>query len=162
VRSMWRISGHGDLSGLGGERADGRWHTAAQGRRIVYFAEHPAVSLIETIVNLKGKPEFFPAMYRLMKVAIADHVSTSALAPDVLSEEWRENHNKTRSIGDGWLASGESALLAVPSAPSPESTNYLFNPLHFDATGVTVEWHKQIRYDERLFKVRDGSFDGPG
>jgi hypothetical protein len=43
--------------------------------------------------------------------------------------------------------------LAVPSAPSPESLNYLFNPLHPDAKGVAIEWCKWIKYDKRLFHL---------
>ncbi len=41
---LWRISNHDDLVGLGGEKADGRWHSAARGKRIVYLSEHPALA----------------------------------------------------------------------------------------------------------------------
>lgn len=157
MRSVWRISGHTDLIGMGGERSDGRWHTAAQGKRIIYFSEHPAVSLIETIVNLKGKPEFFPDTYQLMKVNVADSVSTKTHPPKLLSENWREDNKETRAIGDFWLVKEESALLAIPSAPSPESINYLFNPLHPDAKGVMIEWNKRIKYDKRLFHTESNS-----
>ena len=61
--------------------------------------------------------------------------------------------NQTKSIGDSWLAGGDSALLAVPSVPSPESVNYLFNPLHLDAKGVEIEWCRWIKYDKRLFHI---------
>jgi hypothetical protein len=44
--------------------------------------------------------------------------------------------------------------LAVPSAPSPESLNYLLNPLHGDAAGVMIAWCKRLDYDRRLFNIR--------
>jgi RES domain-containing protein len=154
LRPLWRISKHNDLEGLGGERTDGRWHTAARGKRIVYLSEHPALALIEVLANLKGNPILFPVTYQLMKIISGDGVSTGALATDILSNNWRENLGETRPAGDSWLAGGNSALLAVPSVPSPESLNYLFNPRHADANGLTVEWCKWMTYDKRLFHTR--------
>jgi RES domain-containing protein len=153
VIPAWRISIHSDLNGLGGERGDGRWHTARQGKRIVYLSEHPAVAVLESLVNLKGKPDFFPPTYQLLKIGIDEGIPIAALPPEALSDNWRENLKDTRSLGDAWLAKKESALLAVPSGPSPESTNYVLNPLHPDANGVTVEWAKRLRYDKRLFRA---------
>jgi RES domain-containing protein len=155
VIAAWRISIHADLNGLGGERGDGRWHTAAQGKRIVYLSEHPAVALLETLVNLKGDPRFFPSTYQLLKIRISEGVRVAAVRPEQLSAGWRETIAETRSIGDAWLASGESALLAVPSAPSPESTNYVLNPRHPETSGIAMEWAKRLRYDRRLFRVID-------
>jgi RES domain-containing protein len=151
---LWRISNHKDLEGLGGEKTDDRWHTAARGKRIVYLSEHPALALIEVLANLKGNPKLFPDTYQLMKVSTADTVSEVVLASNSLAANWRENTSETRSAGDVWLAGRISAMLAVPSVPSPESINYLLNPLHPDAKGLTIEWCKWIEYDERLFHLR--------
>lgn len=152
-RVLWRISNHGDLAGLGGEKTNGRWHTAARGKRIIYLAEHPALALVEALANLKGNPQLFPDTYQLMRISVSETVSRDALAPNILSDTWREDILETRSTGDSWLADVRSALLAVPSGPSPESLNYLFNPLHRDAKGLAVEWHKRISYDKRLFRI---------
>ena len=154
---LWRISNHCDLEGLGGERSDGRWHTAARGKRIVYLSEHPALALIETIANLKGNPSLFPDKYQLLKLTAAGSVSVEILSSESLKAAWRANARHTRQIGDAWLISRRSALLEVPSSPSPESKNYLFNPLHPDGTGVQVEWCKWIEYDKRLFHIHDSS-----
>lgn len=150
---LWRISNHATLEGLSGERADGRWHTAKEGKRIVYLAEHPALALIEILVNLRGKPEQFPVSFQLLKIVVDERASTNTLLPTVLRENWREDLAETRSIGDRWLREQNSALLAVPSAPSPESTNYLLNPLHPDAKNVTIEWQRWMVYDRRLFRT---------
>ena len=95
----------------------------------------------------------FPDTYRLMKIRVTGKIKTEYLASDILSDEWREDFEETRPAGDGWLARGQSAFLAVPSAPSPESLNYLFNPLHRSASGIAVEWHRPIAYDKRLFRT---------
>jgi RES domain-containing protein len=153
LRTLWRISNHGDIEGLGGEKTDGRWHRAARGKRIVYLSEHPALALIETLVNLKGNPKLFPDTYQLMKIRVADSVASESLDPNILRDNWRENSGETRLAGDAWLARGSSALLAVPSAPLPDSLNHLFNPLHADARGLVIEWCKRIEYDKRLFRA---------
>jgi RES domain-containing protein len=151
--TLWRISNHSDLVGLGGEKTDGRWHTAARGKRIVYLSEHPALALIESLANLKGNPKLFPDSYQILRISVADGVSMDTLARSTLSNEWREDIPQTRSAGDSWLAEGRSALLSVPSAPSPESRNYLFNPRHPDAPKLAMEWQKWIAWDRRLFRV---------
>lgn len=155
MRTLWRISRHQDLEGLGGEKTDGRWHTMSRGRRIVYLSEHPALALVEVLVNLRGNPRLFPESYQLMKVSVADTVSADALGPGILSSHWRENFQETQVLGDAWLEDSRSALLAVPSAPSPESTNYLFNPRHPDAQNLTLEWCRWLNYDRRLFRVHE-------
>ena len=138
---------------MGGEKSDGRWHTAERGKRIVYLCDHPALALIEGLANLKGNPLFFPDTYQLMKITVADQVAIDELELDRLSGNWRDDGDQTKSKGDSWLADAHSALLAVPSVPSPESVNYLFNPPHPDAQGVKIEWCKRIRYDRRLFNI---------
>ena len=89
----------------------------------------------------------------VLEIAATDQVSTDTLAADALDSDWRDDMNQTRSVGNSWLARRSSALLGVPSGPSPESLNYLFNPLHPDAKEMKVEWCKWIKYDKRLFHI---------
>jgi RES domain-containing protein len=157
VSLLWRISRHDELDGIGGEKADGRWHTAAKGKRIVYLSEHPAVALIEILANLKGNPRLFPDAYRMMKLAVDQTVWAAALVCEPLPEDWRRDLAQTRALGDAWLTERSSALLRVPSAPSPESSNYLLNPLHLDARTLTIQWSKWVTYDKRLFHLHEPS-----
>ncbi len=157
MRFLWRISNRCDLEGVGGERADGRWHIAARGKRIVYLSEHPALSLIEALANLKGDPRLFPDAYQLIKTAVPDSVSTDAISAATLPHDWRTNLPQTQSVGDAWLAAKTSALLSVPSLPAPESINFLLNPRHPDARHLAVEWCKSITYDERLFHLHESA-----
>ena len=147
---LWRISNHRDLTGLGGERSDGRWHTAARGKRIVYLSEHPAVALVETLVNLRGNPALFPENYQILKISVPAGTSVQ----EVGSVDAAASIRDTQAIGDAWLAGQASAILRVPSNPSPESWNYLLNPLHMDAGQAAIAWARWIAYDRRLFRMR--------
>ncbi len=149
--ALWRISNHADLEGLGGERADGRWHSAARGKRIVYLSEHPALALVEAVANMRGNPRLFPDRYQLMRVTVPDDLVIPSVG--TIAANWREDVRRTRAIGDAWLEGGESALFAVPSAVAPESVNYLLNPRQADAEKVAVEWSRWIAYDKRLFHL---------
>jgi RES domain-containing protein len=150
---LWRISNRCDLQGVGGEKADGRWHTAARGKRIVYLSEHPAVALVEVLANLHLNPKLLPDSYQLMKVTVGDGLMPATLPEDRLSNAWREQITETQAIGDEWLAKQDSAFLVVPSVPSPESLNCLLNPLHGDARKVSIEWCKWLKWDRRLFRA---------
>jgi RES domain-containing protein len=150
---LWRISNHADLAGLGGERLKGRWHTRRPGKRIVYLAEHPAVALIENLVNLDSDPQSIPSHFQLLKVSAPEAITVARLTKSQLSHMDPEDAGSTQAIGDDWLASGKSALLRVPSIPSPESWNYLFNPLHRDASKLIPEWARHLAYDQRLFRL---------
>ena len=116
MRLLWRISNHCDLQGMGGEKSDGRWHTAQRGKRIVYLSDYPALALIEVLVNLKGNPKLFPDSYQLMKIPVADHVTIGALEPNSLFSNWRDDMNQTKSRGD---------LLDFDSVPPSSLTNTL-------------------------------------
>jgi len=150
---LWRISNFSSLSGKGAEFSGGRWHTQGAGKRVVYLTERPAVALIEDLVNLRGNPRFFQQHFQLLKVACGDEVHAAELTPNQLSAVDPEHHAPTRAIGDAWLAAQSSALLRVPSIPSPESWNYLLNPLHRDASHLKIEWARHITYDQRLFRL---------
>jgi RES domain-containing protein len=56
----------------------------------------------------------------------------------------------SRSIGSTWLASGATALLAVPSVVVEEEDNVLINPAHPDARKLTVNRVRQFLYDHRI------------
>ena len=150
---LWRISNHADLTGLGGELLNGRWHTAAEGKRIVYFAEHPAVALVENLASLRGNATLFPERFQLIKVSSPETLAPRELTSRQLSAVNSGKIESSQVIGDAWLAARTSALLRVPSIPSPESWNYLFNPLHADAAALKIDWARMITYDRRLFKL---------
>jgi len=165
VKNLWRISNHANLEGLSGEKSDGRWHTSARGKRIVYLAEHPAVSLIEVLAHLKADPNLLPGTYQLLEVEVEDDIYSRACM--VVDDTGRRPSvdmpiSRSQSEGEAWLKEGKTALLIVPSFPSPFSLNFLFNPRHQDARGVRIAAVHTIAYDKRLFKVSNSRGLGKG
>jgi len=158
VKSLWRISNHCDLDGLGGEKSDGRWHTAARGKRIVYLSDSPAGALLESLANLKGNPALFPEKYQLLEISVPDDVYASMVFPSGGSPASRAffktvPQSLSRKKGNSWLRGNISALAGVPSFPSPYSLNILLNPKHPDARRISIEACLRITYDRRLFHI---------
>jgi RES domain-containing protein len=107
------------------------------------------------LVNLKNRPEDGAEQYQLLRIEVADGVPIERIAEQSLPADWREQPAVTQSLGNAWLTRQATALLAVPSVPSPESTNYLFNPRHAAAGTVEVAWHRWLRYDHRFFRLSE-------
>lgn len=145
---LWRISNHADLSGEGGLRASGRWHS--KGRRVVYLADHPASALIEVLAHLEIDVEDFPADYQLLAIDAPDGIAVTALDAASLPPDWRAQTLLTRARGDDWLRGGASALLCVPCAIVPSASNYLLNPAHADATRLSIAEIVRAPFDPRL------------
>lgn len=142
---LWRISRHRDLSGKGGLRAAGRWHYA--GRPIVYLAESPAAALLEVCVHTSAND--VPPEFTLLKIEGPD-IDVPSINFDDLSEDWRARLEVTRDLGTDWLEKNESALLRVPSAIVPETTNCLFNPAHRQAAEFRLVGAMGYPFDPRL------------
>ena len=149
---LWRISNHADLAGLGGLIASSRWHN--QGHRIIYLAATPSAAMIESIVHLELPEELLPDTYQLLKLEIPDSASRERIDPASLPEGWTEDAVITRKAGDAWLRADRSALLEVPSAIVPETSNWVLNPDHADAKQIRIEWSRRFPYDSRLFRKR--------
>jgi hypothetical protein len=75
-----------------------------RGKRIVYLSQHPALALIEALANLNANPNLFPDAYQLIKIHVADGVSTGALTSHNLSRKWRQNRSETQAAGNSCLA----------------------------------------------------------
>lgn len=144
---LWRVSNHVDLSGRGGIHRGGRWHS--RGAPVVNLSESPALALLEVMVNFELAPDEIPANYQLLEVDCAV-VGVLSLNEDRLGEQWEDKPSLTQGIGNRWLASGESALLSVPSAVVPKSRNYLLNPRHADADEAVIRSSSRHPLDKRL------------
>ncbi len=145
---LWRISNYADLSGVGGLRAAGRWHS--QGRRIVYLADHPSSALLEMLVHMDR--DLIPLTYQLLRIDIPPEVKIEAVMAGDLPGNWRADTMISREIGDRWLDQSTSTLLEVPSAISEQGMNFLLNPAHPDAVKVTVAEIFHAPFDARLLK----------
>lgn len=143
---LWRISNYAELTGIGGLRASGRWHS--RGRQIVYLADHPASALLEMLVHFDR--DLIPTTYRLFRVAVPQTLAIAQVGTEALAHDWRDHATRSRDIGDQWLDRGTTALLQVPSAIVPHAVNVLLNPAHPDAASVTIAEIIQAPFDPRL------------
>jgi RES domain-containing protein len=142
---LWRISNYSDLSGVGGLRAAGRWHS--QGRRIVYLADHASSALLEMLVHMDR--DLMPASYQLLRIVVPDDIASETVDTE-LPPDWRSQTLTSREIGDRWLDRRTTAILRVPSAISGKGHNFLLNPAHPDAARVTVADIIRAPFDPRL------------
>jgi RES domain-containing protein len=143
---LWRISNYADLSGIGGVRAAGRWHS--QGRRIVYLADHPSSALLEMLVHMDR--DLIPPTYQLLRIILPSAVAIETVRLDELPLDWRTEPMASRELGDRWLDRATSALLQVPSAVSHQGHNFLLNPIHPDAARIVVAETFRAPFDSRL------------
>ena len=142
---LWRISRHRDLSGIGGLRAGGRWHYA--GQPVVYLTENPASALLEVCVHTAAND--IPPAFTLLRIE-GPEIEIPAVAESDLTEGWRTRFEITRSLGTDWLRKKEAVLLRLPSAIVPETTNFLFNPLHPDAGGFKITGVLEYPFGSRI------------
>lgn len=146
---LWRISNYADLSGSGGLKASARWHT--RGRRIVYLSSSPPSALLEILVHLEIEEGHLPRSYKLLEIEVSDDVRIEKLADwATLPENWPQKQSLTRVLGNQWLTRNSSALLEVPSALAPHTSNFLLNPLHNDAARIMIISVSRQRLDRRL------------
>jgi RES domain-containing protein len=149
MRTLWRISDHIDLEGLGGKKFSSRW--SSLGRRVVYLADSPAGALLEVLVHFDLDSEDIPDIYTLLQVSTPEETSVCSLDPPT-GAQWRGDPEMTRRIGDAWLASLETPVARVPSAIMPHTWNYLLNPEHPDARRMQIAEVIKERFDNRLFR----------
>ena len=148
---LWRISNHADITGIGGLKASARWHT--RGHRIVYLSSTPASALLEILVHLEIEEGHLPRFYKLLEIQIADDVSIEKLENWAkLPKGWQKKKAVTQALGDQWLDRNSAALLEVPSALVPKTSNFLLNPLHPDAARIQVVSVSRQGLDRRLLQ----------
>jgi len=148
---LWRISNYADLHGIGGLKASARWHT--RGHRIVYLSSTPASALLEILVHLEIEEEHLPRSYKLLEIQVPDDVAIERVEDWAkLPKGWPKKLSVTRALGNQWLDRSSSALLQVPSALVPHTSNFLLNPLHKDAARIMIISVARQRFDRRLLQ----------
>ncbi len=142
---LWRISRHRDISGIGGLKAGGRWHYP--GQPVVYLSENPASALLEVCVHTAAND--VPPDFTLLRIEGPELV-IPAIAETGLPEGWQWRFEIARSLGTDWLRKGEAVMLKLPSAIVPQTTNFLFNPLHPDARRFQIAEAFGYPFDNRI------------
>ena len=147
---LWRVTNHVSLDGGGGLHAPGRWHL--RGQRIVYCALNPATALLEVLVHAGIDVEDMPVTFRYMEIEAPDSVTIETTDSSALGPAWQTPVETTRQSGAGWLRSGRTALLRVPSVIVPATWNILVNPRHPDCAQIRIASIHEHRFDPRLLR----------
>lgn len=139
------------FDGEGAKLGGGRWNS--KGVAVVYAADSIALATLELLIHLHSH-EILNS-YHLFRIDIGEPDLLLLDARD-LPADWRADPppSSTAQIGDGWVASGQSLALAVPSVVIPAQRNILINPAHrdFDRALRTVRV-EPFAFDPRLFKT---------
>ncbi len=135
------------FSGEGARLYGGRW--TGRGRRAVYTSSTIALATLELLVHLGSVQPL--AAYRLFRVTIPDGL-IRPLPSGALPSDWRAYPAPAalQALGDRWLASGETAVLEVPSAIVEREVNYLLNPEHPDFGKILLGEAQPYAWDPRL------------
>lgn len=142
---LWRISRHHDLKGIGGLKANGRWHDL--GQPIVYLSESPSAALLEVCVHTAAND--IPPDFTLLKIEGPD-ATIDAVIVNELPTDWFTRLEVTRDVGTQWLRRCESVLLQVPSVTVPQTANCLLNPLHPCAADFRIVETLSYPFDARI------------
>jgi RES domain-containing protein len=149
---LWRVAraaraatGAEAFSGMGGLVVDGRWHS--RGRLIVYAARSESLARLEALVHFN--PTLAPHLV-LIEASLPD--ALVATVGGALPNGWDDvpDTGAARSVGDGWLRSGSSLGLEVPSIHARSETNVLINPAHADFAKLVTGVPLLLAFDRRL------------
>ncbi|MHB1796139.1 MAG: RES family NAD+ phosphorylase [Acidobacteriaceae bacterium] len=147
---LYRVSNHAELTGLGGELADGRWHTCQPGKRIVYLSDHPALCILEMIVHVNEEDEF-PKSFQLFSVDVPDGL-VDTLDDGLLPDTWQDRSEITQKLGNDWLSGRRSLGLLVPSAVVPIARNCILNPLLPEIDRLRLRLVGRFPFDSRILR----------
>ncbi len=150
--SAWRVDNKKwsarSFDGFGASLEGGRWNSA--GVPVVYASEHLSMAAHEKFVHL---PRPLPKGSLYVKYALRfGRSSVTRLARSDLPGDWRGEPVpiSTQRIGDAWVTSAKTAILAVPSALYPEETNFVLNPTHPDFLKIKVSSEMEFTFDPRM------------
>lgn len=137
---VWRVCRRpfADLTGEGARRFGGRWNR--RGWPVVYFAEHPALAVLEVLVHLDLPIELLPDDYVLLRAEV----------PFRPAEVVIQRGDDPARLGDAWLKDGQTPLLRVPSVVVPHGRNLLLNPAHKASARARIVSVEPLAFDARL------------
>jgi RES domain-containing protein len=149
---VYRISNSAysdDISGAGAKQMGSRWNS--KGNAVLYMAQHISLSVLEMLVNTNFKD--YSIALDLMYIKLPDQQTPASIELSNLKNNWKDDVEYTRFMGDEFIRQNRSLLLRVPSAVIQEEFNYLANPLHVDFKKIKIIKTKSFWPDERLFKI---------
>lgn len=116
---------------------------------MVYTASSVSLATLELLVHNQRAlrlPEYL-LFFCSFPEAIVEYLARKHLPPN-----WRDYPAppELQRIGAQWLLSHDSAVLEVPSAVTPDESNYLINPEHQDFKSIDIGQPRPFKLDLRL------------
>ena len=137
------------FDGEGARLYGGRWNSV--GVSMVYASQHQSLAALEVRVHIDKT-----RMRRLYQSFAFhfDEVLMKLFDVAGLPRDWMQEPPppSLQQLGDVWVKSNVSAILAVPSVIIPKELNYLINPKHPDFAKLKFEPPTGFAFDQRLFK----------
>ncbi|MCF2517369.1 RES family NAD+ phosphorylase [Dyadobacter sp. CY351] len=133
-----------DLTGIGAFHHGGRWNSP--GRPMLYASSHRSLAMLEVLVHASRSTP--PPDYVVAVLFVPDDIKSLAA---YTIEDWKQDPQWSKSVGDDWLEDSKSLLLRVPSVVVNSEYNYLINPSHPAASEVKVIHIEPFEFDKRLF-----------
>jgi RES domain-containing protein len=135
------------FSGEGARLFEGRWNSA--GVPIVYCSEHLSLAALEILVHTQAAT--IHHNFRTFRAVWDSRIMLSIAIKD-LPMGWNRYPPSaaSRSIGNNWVKSGRTPVLAVPSVIVPRERTFLLNPKHSDFKKIKIEDSGTFVLDQRL------------
>src|SRR5438067_2174030 len=135
------------FSGEGARIYEGRWNSA--GVRVVYCSENLALAALEILVHTQ--PLVMREKSAAFRVTWSEEMMMS-IELKKLPAGWNAQPPgaASKAIGDEWVKSGRSAVLAVPSVIIPLERTFLLNPRHTDFPKIKIKSAGDFVLDSRL------------
>ena len=124
----------------------GRWNTPAS--PIIYTSNHYATAMLEKLVHANF---IMPANQHYIQITIPNGVSYEVFQTADHPGWDGKSEAICKTYGQAWYAEARTAVLIVPSIPARLECNYLINPKHPDAKGITHELPQPVWWDNRLY-----------
>ncbi len=136
------------LDGEGARLYGGRWNSP--GQPAVYTSGALSLAAVEYLIHID--PDDVPDDLVALTIEIPDRIDVEAIDSSDLPSGWERTveHPACRKAGDGWLRSGKTLVLEVPSAPIPGESNFLINPGHAAMAKVRIAAKRRFAFDPRM------------
>ena len=116
---------------------------------MVYCSEHLSLAALEILVHTQ--PVTVRDKFRVFRVSW-DEARMSAIDLRKLPRGWNAQPPSliSKKIGDEWVHSDRSAVLAVPSVIVPLEKTFLLNPKHREFGKIKIKDSGSFVLDQRL------------
>jgi RES domain-containing protein len=135
------------FDGEGPRLRGGRWNSP--GTAVVYTSQSISLAVLETLVHFDRES---PLPELVVISCSFDDPLISEIDGASLPKHWRSYPAppELQQVGDEWIKSGRSAVLAVPSAIIESERNYLLNPRHASFSAIEIGEPQPFGFDLRL------------